>query len=96
MASALRLRLVVGDAVRPRRLEWPRKAEDDDDLLSDDAADGRRAATGARAVTDAMLRSVASRRGTEERSMGGVVAEGEIVDRARWFLPPEAAWFVLY
>jgi hypothetical protein len=43
----------VGDAVRPRRLEWPRKADDD---LSD-ADDGRRAATGARAVTDAMLRS---------------------------------------
>lgn len=51
MASALRLRL-VGAAARPRRLEWPRKADDD---LSD-ADDGRRAATGARAVTDAMLR----------------------------------------
>ena len=83
MASALRLRL-VGDAVRPRRLEWPRKADDDD--LSD--ADGRRAATGARAVTDAMLRSFPA--GTEE--MG--VAEGD--RRARWYLPPEAAWFVLY
>jgi hypothetical protein len=62
LASAFRLRL-VGDAVavRPRRLEWPRKAAaDDDDDLRD--ADGRRAATGARAVTDAMLRrSVASR-----------------------------------
>ena len=66
MASALRLRL-VGDAVRPRRLEWPRKADDDD--LSD--ADGRRTATGARAVTDAMLRSFQA--GTEE--MG--VAEGD-------------------
>lgn len=46
MASALRLRLVVAVVLdtRPRRLEWPRKAD----------ADGRRAATGARAVTDAM------------------------------------------
>ena len=56
MASALRLRLVGAAAPRPRRLEWPRK----DDLS--DADDGRRAATGARAVTDAMLSAAFRRR----------------------------------
>ena len=57
MASALRLRLVDdAAAARPRRLEWPRK----DDLS--DADDGRRAATGARAVTDAMLSAAFRRR----------------------------------
>ena len=68
MASALRLRLVDdAAAARPRRLELPRKADDD---LSD-ADDGRRAATGARAVTDAMLRSfpgVEWQRGKRARS----------------------------
>lgn len=85
MASALRLRLVVGAvaAARPRRLEWPRNADDD---LSD-ADDGRRAATGARAVTDAMLGSFFFPAGVEWQGERGA---STFVLASR-----SSAWFVL-